>query len=477
MNVRKSIFIVFIEKYLTLALSFVGIMLIARLLTPTEIGIYSVASAVTGIAQMLRDFGVGSYLIQERELTQDRIRAALSITLLTSWSAGAILYGIRPWAAEFYNEPGLNDLIAVQCLNFVLIPFTSPILTLLRRDMRFATLFRINLLTGITQFTVSVSLAASGYGYLSMAWASVASLICAALLVTANRPKDAWVLPGFKEWRRVATFGLQSFFSAVITEIAMSMNDLALGKFLGFQAVAVYSRAQGLINLFHRDAMSAVRSVAFPAFAKAVREDKDMLKAYLLSVNYVTVFAWPFYAFLGLHTLPIIRLMFGSQWDAAVPLVKILVFAGAVEALWNLSTNALMALGRIDLILRSELVVQLPRAALVFYAASISLEMTCYALLATYIFNLWVTLRYLNQEFGLTLFKLIWGNANSLMITLISMVIPLTCFFYLPREFSPFQEIAINGVGLLIGWLIGVFTIRHPLRQEIKMICCKPKFS
>jgi len=49
-SIRKSILIAFAEKYATLAISFVGIMLIARLLTPKEIGIYSVASAVAGIA-------------------------------------------------------------------------------------------------------------------------------------------------------------------------------------------------------------------------------------------------------------------------------------------------------------------------------------------------------------------------------------------------------------------------------------------
>lgn len=477
MSIRKSILITFAEKYATLAISFVGIMFIARLLTPKEIGIYSVASAVTGIAQMLRDFGVGNYLIQERELTRDRIRSALSITLITSWTAGALLYAIRPWAVSFYHEPGLNDLIAVQCLNFIMLPFSAPILALLRRDMQFAVLFRINLMSCITQFTVSLSLAASGYSYLSMAWASVASLLCTMLLVTANRPQDAWLLPGFKEWRRIARFGVQSSVSAIVTEIAMNMNDLILGRFLGFQAVALYSRAQGLIYLFHRDMMDAVRKVAFPAFAQAVREDKDLLKAYLQAVNYVTAFAWPFYAFLGLYTQPIVRLMFGDQWDAAVPLVKILVFAGAIAALWSLSMNALLAMGQINKILRSELIVQTTRAGLVFYAASVSIEMTCYALIAIYVLQLWVTLRYLNQTIGLTLGKLLLHNLNSLLITLMSMIIPLLCFYYLPKIFSPIEELAINGAGLIVGWLIGVIITRHPLCQELEKILSKTKLS
>lgn len=442
-------------------------MVIARLLTPVEIGLYSVTAAVTGIAQMLREFGVGNYLIQEKELTKEKIRTALSVTMLTSWSAGALFYFSRYWVADFYSEPAIAILIEIQCINFIIIPFSSPILALLRREMKFGVLFRINLLGTISQVTVAISLAASGYGYLSLAWASVANVVCLLLLVNANRPRDAWLLPGFKEWRRIASFGVQSSFTALITEIAMNFNDLVLGRVYGFQTVAIYSRAQGMMNLFHRDMMEAIRTVALPAFAQAVREDKDLLSPYLRSVNFVTVFAWPFYAFLGLYAEPIIRLMFGDQWGSSVPLVEILVFAGSVAALWNLASSSLMAMGHINKILRSELIVQVIRVALILYAASISVEMVCYALVITYLLNLFVTLKYLNQTIGLKLHVLLSSNWNSFFVSLMSIAIPVLCYYYLPPYFSSTQIMLISCAGSVIGWLIGIFVTGHPIHLEL----------
>jgi hypothetical protein len=55
------------------------------------------------------------------------------------------------------------------------------------------------------------------------------------------------------------------------------------------------------------------------------------------------------------------------------------------------------------------------------------------------------------------------------------MVIPMLCFFLLPKEFTSFQEVAINGIGLSIGWLIGVIVTRHPIRLELKNILFKTK--
>jgi len=91
-SIRKAVIISFAENYSTMFIGFIGIMLIARLLVPAEIGIYSVASAVTSIAQMMRDTGVGNYLIQECELTRERIQTSLTIAIITSWTVRGLLY-------------------------------------------------------------------------------------------------------------------------------------------------------------------------------------------------------------------------------------------------------------------------------------------------------------------------------------------------------------------------------------------------
>ncbi|MBE7527602.1 MAG: oligosaccharide flippase family protein [Burkholderiales bacterium] len=465
-SIRKAVLISFAENYSTMFIGFIGIMLIARLLTPEEIGIYSVASAVTGIAHMMRDFGVGSYLVQEQELTRERIQTALTVAIMTSWAAGGILYLSSPWAAVFYNEPGLMDLIRIQCVNFLIMPFTAPVLSLLHRDMQFSVLYRINVLLGYSDDCFCESCSVGIWLYESCL-GSVANVMCLMLLVNAVRPHDAWIMPGLKEWRRIANFGVQTSVAAIVTEIAMNMNDLILGRLLGFQAVALYSRAQGLIYLFHRDMMNAVRKVAFPAFAQAVRENRDLLKAYLLSVNYITVFAWPFYAFLGLYADSIVRLMFGDQWDASIPLVRILVFAGAVGAFWNLWSSALLAMGHVNKTMRSELIIQPIRIVLIFFAASISMEMTCYALIIIYILQLLISTHYLKQSIGLNLKILLLNNINSFAVTLISMVIPVLCYTYLSTQFSPIQSLLIGAITCIPSWLLGIFIVRHPICVEL----------
>ena len=469
MSVRQSLLISFVEKYLTLVISFASIMTIARLLTPREIGIYSVASAVTGMAQMLRDFGIGSYLIQERDLSRERLRTALSVAMITSWSAGLLVYGCRDWAAAFYHEPGIRELMAVQALQFILLPFSGPVLALLRREMRFKVILRISLLSSVVQLLVAVGLAQRGYGYLSLAWASLAGLACTVLMVSIKRPAEAWLRPGLREWRHIARFGVQASSAALVTELAMNMNDLILGRMLGFQAAALYSRAQGLMYLFHHEFMDAIRKVALPAFSQAVRQQQPIRDHYLQAVSHITAVAWPFYAFLGCYAQPIVRVLFGDQWLGAVPLVSIVVIAGAIGALSNLSLTVLTALGEMPKLVKSELLVQTVRVGLVFYAASISVEMSCYALIAIYSLQCLITLHYLQHCIAISMRQLLRYNLKSLLLTAISLLPPL-----LIREqtaqLPEWQALAIAGSVCLLSWLLGIATTRHPLWQELKML-------
>src|SRR5258706_9149173 len=124
-RVRRALLISFAQNYGVLVLQFAASIFIARVLTPGEMGIFSVATVLVGIAHNFRDFGVANYVIQEKELTEDRIRSALGIAILVAWLLAAAMALLSGPMAEFYREPGVRSVMLVLALNFMLIPFGS----------------------------------------------------------------------------------------------------------------------------------------------------------------------------------------------------------------------------------------------------------------------------------------------------------------------------------------------------------------
>jgi O-antigen/teichoic acid export membrane protein len=468
-SIRRSFALSFAAKYSDLAISTVSIIVIARLLTPAEIGVYSVGAAVTALGHALRDFGVSNYLIQEKELTPARIRTALGMAIVVAWAMAFLIFLISDPITRFYGDPGLRRVLIILSASFLVIPFGSPVVALLRREMAFGALYVVGVTNSAVHAITAITLAMLGFSFTSLAWAALAAAAATAIAASAYRPHVAWLFPSLKEWRRVVRFGTISSGTAIVTQIGMSAPDIILGRILGFVAVGMYSRAQGLISVFHRDVMSAIANVALPAFALRHRERGDLKESYLKGLGFVTLFAWPFYGFLSVMTYPIVRLLFGSQWDAAVPLVRILAVAVAIGALWNLISHVLIAMGKIDNILRCELVIQPARIVMILIAAPFGLSMVAASQIIVYLIGLLVYYRQISLVLPISYSDVFRAVVPSIRIAVISLIAPALVIAVMeigPTDlWWPFL-VAFSGCGL--GWLLGLWLSDHPAKAEVK---------
>ncbi|MFG6466427.1 lipopolysaccharide biosynthesis protein [Roseateles sp. BYS87W] len=418
-----------------IGLQLVSFTLLARLLTPHEVGLYSVSMALISMAQVIRDFGLASYLIQKKDLTREEVGSALGVSLLLGTLLFALIFGAAPTIAEFYSEPRLVDIIRVIAINFLVLPFNSISIALLRRDMRFDALMKINVSAATLSCCTTLGLAWAGAGAVSLACGEIASSITMALGVSLAGAWGRLSRPQFRHWRAILGFGGPVTAANVVTSASMDINDLAVGKLLDFSQVAIASRAQGLMNLFARDIMGTVRSVAYPAFAQAHREGSHLEARHVQSLAAVSAVAWPFYGFVALFSLEVLRLMFGSQWDASAPLVPIYCIAGAVSVLNSLVPTVMLAAGHAKRVALADLIIQ-PVKALVLVGA------------------LWW-----------------WRDLTALALAFLAMAVVAIPYFYafkhrhLPTDFQTLaRELLRSGV-LAAGCLLPSALLGHALRQ------------
>src|SRR6185437_13012588 len=136
-SVRKALSLTFVRSGVSFVLSAVALVLISRLLTPSEIGVFSVAAALVALAQMLRAFGIGEFIIQEKNLTPDLVRTAFTVNLIVACALAAILFGTSNLVGQFYGDPGAGRVTRVLSLVFVLMPFGAIPMAYMRREMQF----------------------------------------------------------------------------------------------------------------------------------------------------------------------------------------------------------------------------------------------------------------------------------------------------------------------------------------------------
>ena len=110
MTTRRALVFSFLDRYASLLIAVASSMVIARLLTPAEIGVFSITMVLLMFVSAVRDMGAGQYLIQEKNLTIERIRAVWAVQLGLGVALACLVLLVSYPVAIFYDEPRMRDI-------------------------------------------------------------------------------------------------------------------------------------------------------------------------------------------------------------------------------------------------------------------------------------------------------------------------------------------------------------------------------
>lgn len=469
MSTRKALAFSFLDRYAGLVLAIISSMFIARLLTPAEIGVFSVTMVLLSFISVLRDMGAGQYLLQEKELTPERIRATWTVQLALGWTFAIIVFAAAYPVAAFYKEPRMINLMMVLALNFAISPFGSLTYAWLMREMRFDVLAVMRFGSSLTAGIVSVLLAWKQYGPMSLALGSLAGTIVNACIATMFRPNAMPWWPGTRGIRRVLSFGSKVSFAAILNNFAGSTPELLLGRFDSMVAVGLFSRANGLVTLFNKLVIDATQSVAMPHFADQSRRHGTISPTFLRATAYVTALGWSFFLFIGIFAEPIIGLLYGPQWHASIELTK-LMSLGMVIALPSVFVPiGLTSTGQVEALSKLTLLVVLQYVVTLGIGAAIGFDAIGYAFVVASAINSTVWIGFARKLLGFTVVELVKSIFPSLLVASVTGLISITVlsvasFF----KISIYIQLMIAAPCALGSIITAIILTRHPLVEEIR---------
>lgn len=476
MAIRRSLAYSALQNYVAVALQIISTIFIARLLTPEQTGVFAVAAVFAALASTFRDFGVAEFLIQEKDPGTDTIRAALTVNIVFSWLMALLLFLAAPGLADFYGSPGVADVMRVQSAGFILIPFGAVTMAWFRREMDFRSIFFIELYANVLSTGLAVLLAFTGYGYMSLAWASLAGVVVTVFLSMALRPRGFPWLPGLAGIGRVFHFGKYACGIYLIGRLGKSAPEMIIGRSLDMAAVGIFSRAYGLVELFNRLLLQSISPVFLPYFARAVREQGTPRTAVLASMGLLTAVGWPVLATLALFSFSAIRIIYGIQWLEAVPLAKLLCAVAAVEVIYYPATEALLSVSQVRTANQLQMLIQGTRIAALLAVIPFGLTGACWALLIAALCNMCISHRYLSRPVGLSASEVYRTLRPAVPVTFVSVLPGLLLVTWLPVDESNFISAGVGGGALcVLAWLAAIRFLSHPVWHELKQVRLLPR--
>ena len=473
-TLRRAIVYSFASRYALRLIGLASTMIVARLLTPAEIGTFAIASAIVLIASEFRLLGAGMYLVREQDIPPEKIRSALGLTFLISWGLGLAIFISAPWAAEFYELPDVANIFRILSVSFLLAPYISIPTALLQRTYKFDVLFRVTLLATVVGFVGTIGFILLDFSYFALAIGQILKVVAEFFLIIWFWPKRTPWIPLFSGLKPIAGFGVYTSIVNLLRRAHVTLPDMIIGKLGTSTQVAMYSRGLGLIDFLSQTLMAGVGPVGLSYLSDTKRSGGNVAEAYTRASVMLGGIVCPVLAVAGLASEPTIRLFFGSQWDAAAPIAAWLALWGIIRCLHWLSSVVLMVQGSEKLLALKEFFV-----FIVFFAAiaglyPYGLEAIALGFVGAAILDFLASSVALHYTIGLEFISFVRSWASNIAITAAcagaTLLISLVIDFSTRHFWIPILAIAIV---MPVVWLASVWLFKHPLFAEIERLIPK----
>lgn len=451
--------------------TFVLFLVLARLLGPTQFGLFALASLIVEIGRIVAGAGLGDAVTREVDLTERFSSTAFWFAQFLGLAVGALVALGAPWYAMLVNDRSVIPVIQALA---VLMPISALGVVhsaRLARDFGHKTLAWQGLLTGAIAGAAAVFCAYTGMGVWSLVvQGAVGSLLGTALIWWSCRWRPALVFD-VALLRSLLAFNLSMMASQLLWILLVRMQDIFIGRAYGAAEVGRYRVAWRLIEMIGQTFLAPISSVALVTLSNLQGDRERFSAAYNRFIAVAALGVFPMLFGFAVLANDVVLLLFGDQWAGAGEIARVLCLMAVPFVMNFFSGPALAAMNRPGLILK----VAASQALLTGLLTWLALPYGLLAVAAAYVMRSYLTMPYpqflLARNVGVKPIRTLKALAPSLFSAVaMAGVVWVVRPYVVGAVDSPLLTVAVCGLlgGVLYAALI-LLVGRHQIRPLVEM--------
>jgi polysaccharide transporter, PST family len=306
---------------------------LARLLSPSDFGLIAIVAPILSLLAVFADMGLLQALIQKKHLEQDQINTTfwsnIIISLLLSFFAAAV----SPVIYLIYKDPRVISVTIILSGSLFLNGLSQVHAALMARKFQFVRLALIEVTAQLIAIGVALASATAGFGYWSLVWSQIASVLLSTILL--------WI---FSDWRpsglnfdksslAIFAFGAHVMGANLSRFFYETADNLIIGVALGETSLGFYDRAYKLATQPLSQITGPVGRVALPVLSSLVGQEARYRSAFKQLVQCMLVVSAPAFVFATMRSSEIVNLLFGTKWMDMAPAFSWICFASILGPL------------------------------------------------------------------------------------------------------------------------------------------------
>ena len=345
----------FLDKMGSQGLNFVVGLILARLLMPAEYGIVALTSIFMAISTVLVDAGFGTALVQKKNADDLDYCTVMYSSIVIGIAAYAILFGIAPFAADFYRTPELKTVLRVVALPFIWSGYNSVLNAYLYKQMQFRKFFYRNLFANIASAVVGVWMAYQGFGVWALIAQSFTSNIIGMITLQCYVPWHPKLMYSFERAKSLVKYGANIAGASLIGTGFNELKGLLIGRLYTPTDLALFNKGGNFPKLIVNNIEGTIGAVLFPAMSQ-FGDDKEKVKQLARRSMRVGSYLMFFMMVTFVVTCePLVRILYTEKWVGCVPYMRLVCLQLMIEMVSTENLQALKAVGDGGVILKLEI--------------------------------------------------------------------------------------------------------------------------
>ena len=341
----KGIGWVSVITFFTRTSRFIVTLFLAKLLIPEDFGVMAIGLLVVNILILFREVGVGAALIHKQENIEKAASTAFFIIIGVSIILFTITCLVSNYIVQFFRYQISTKMVCFLAFSIVLSAIGKTHFLQLQKSLNFQKEVFPEFISIIGYACITIILALSNYGVWSLVYGHLASELLRTVMLIIVTPWQPRLEFDMKSAKELLSFGKHVLGSTFTIYLFNNLDQIIIGRVLGTKLLGFYSFGYRIANLPAQNIAQIVGHVMFPVYSQMQLQTERFRNAYLNTFKYISALTIPIAFGILLLAPHLFKILYGSKWDSAIPVLQILCVYGLFRSFGSLAGSVLMSKG------------------------------------------------------------------------------------------------------------------------------------
>ena len=332
-----------LSKYIGIVISLIVSGILARLISPKDFGIVTIATVIISFFGIFSDLGIAPAIIQNKDLSNKDLSNIFSFTVWSGLFLSACFFFASWPIADYYQTGILLPICQILASNLLFSTLNIVPNALLMKNKEFKYIAYRSLSVQLAGGSISVIAALMGAGLYALLINPVFSSIIIFIISYRKYPQQLRWTAGLSSISKIFQFSAYQFLFNVINFFSRNLDKLLIGKYLGLSPLGYYDKSYRLMMLPLQNITHVITPVMHPVFSEFQNDLKHLSWSYLKIVRLLAFLGLSLSVFLWFSARELILLIFGNQWEKSVPVFQILSLTVGIQIILSTSGSIFQA--------------------------------------------------------------------------------------------------------------------------------------